>query len=149
MHIRHGTLSLTRRSPPQVATALSFFQPYWNWTLFFVMGGALAVAIPAFQFVILRRDKALSGAAMGCPAPSPIDASLVAGALLFGGGWGLGGFCPGPAIVALGAPQVQSAALNAAMLVGIAAVVGGQKLWVRRQQRRVAEKGGGSTPLVR
>lgn len=112
------------------------------------MGGALAVAIPAFQLVILRREHALSGAPIGCPKSTHIDAQLIAGALLFGAGWGLGGFCPGPALVSLGAPQGKVAALNAAMLVGIAAVVFGQKLWERRGRERVAD-GSGSTPLAR
>eukprot|EP00892_Ulva_mutabilis_P004341 jgi/Ulvmu1/2279/UM013_0126.1 len=64
-----GFSQMTR--PTVVSTALAFFQPYWNWTLFFVMGGALAVAVPAFQLVILRRERALSGAAIGCPPPPP------------------------------------------------------------------------------
>eukprot|EP00892_Ulva_mutabilis_P004344 jgi/Ulvmu1/2281/UM013_0128.1 len=142
-----GFSQMTR--PTVVSTALAFFQPYWNWTLFFVMGGALAVAVPAFQLVILRRERALSGAAIGCPPSSAIDAQLLAGAVLFGSGWGLGGFCPGPALVSLGSPQPQSAALNAAMLVGIAAVVATQK-WhaARQQQRRVADDSTGTTPIA-
>lgn len=112
------------------------------------MGGALAVAVPAFQFVILKRERALSGDHISCPPKSAVDAQLIVGALLFGGGWGLGGYCPGPALVSIGTLQPQGLALNAAMLFGIAAVVTAQKALAARRQRRVGEDSTGTTPLA-
>lgn len=104
----------------QVASALAFFQPRWNMTLFFVMGGALAVAVPAFQLIILRRRHALSGTPIDKPSRTGIDAQLLLGGVLFGAGWGTGGFCPGPALTALAAPQQQSVAMVVCMLAAMA-----------------------------
>jgi hypothetical protein len=74
----------------------------WDPSLAFVMFGAIAVG--AFAFAIARRRTASAlGLPMQLPAARSIDARLVVGSLLFGVGWGIAGFCPGPAIVALGA----------------------------------------------
>ena len=79
----------------------------WDPTLMFVMGGALAVTLPAFAF-ILRRARPLLDGAFFLPTKRDIDRPLIIGAALFGIGWGLGGFCPGPALAGLasGAPGV-------------------------------------------
>jgi uncharacterized membrane protein YedE/YeeE len=84
------------------------------------MGGALAVSGLAFPR-ILKRARPLWADAFALPTRKDIDARLVAGAVLFGIGWGLGGFCPGPALasLALGAPGawVFTAAMAAGMLL--------------------------------
>lgn len=108
----------------QVSTFLAALQPCWNFTLAFVMGGGLLVATPIFLKLVLPRYKSLSGAPMGCPSSTVIDSKLLVGGLLFGAGWGLGGFCPGPALVALGSPQPKVAAWCAAMFVGMWCVTG-------------------------
>jgi len=79
----------------------------WDPTLMFVMGGALAVTLPAFAF-ILRRAQPLLDGEFFLPTKRDIDRPLIVGAALFGIGWGLGGFCPGPALAGLasGAPGV-------------------------------------------
>jgi uncharacterized membrane protein YedE/YeeE len=79
----------------------------WDPTLMFVMGGALAVTLPAFAF-ILRRARPLLDGEFFMPTKRDIDRPLIVGAALFGIGWGLGGFCPGPALAGLasGAPGV-------------------------------------------
>ena len=84
----------------------------WDPSLAFVMGGALLVAFPAFQMLGLVKngDKALKDF-----AARPIDANTVLGGLLFGAGWGLGGLCPGPAIVSAGTGSVGAAAWTASM----------------------------------
>jgi uncharacterized protein len=104
----------------QVATALAAAQPAWNFTLMFVMGGAIAIALPLFQFVILKREKALDGTPLALPKSNTIDWMLVSGGVLFGAGWGAGGMCPGPAVVALANGQTQVAAMVAAMVAGMA-----------------------------
>jgi uncharacterized protein len=72
----------------------------WDPSLLLVLGGASGVAMIAFRFV-MKRPSALFGNAMQVPASEAIDTPLVAGALLFGIGWGIGGYCPGPALTAL------------------------------------------------
>jgi len=72
----------------------------WDPSLMFVMGGALAVNIVAFRLTV-RRDKPLFAAAFQVPTRRDLDARLISGAALFGIGWGLSGFCPGPAITAI------------------------------------------------
>ncbi|WP_396589345.1 DUF6691 family protein [Bermanella sp. R86510] len=72
----------------------------WDPSLMFVMIGALAVAIPGFQWAIRIGKPALS-ARFHTPNSSKIDKKLIGGAVLFGLGWALVGYCPGPAIAAL------------------------------------------------
>ena len=72
----------------------------WDATLLFVMVGALAVTLPLFPW-IQKREKSLLGAPLQLPAANSIDARLLIGAAIFGIGWGLGGFCPGPALASL------------------------------------------------
>jgi len=97
----------------------------WDPTLAFVMAGAIAVALPAFA--IARRVK---NAALGGPISIPdrkkaITLSLVAGAAIFGVGWGLSGICPGPAIVILTTASLKAYAFFGALVAGllIAAVI--------------------------
>lgn len=91
----------------------------WDPSLAFVMGGAIAVGLVAFALA-RRRSTALLGGAMQLPGDRPIDRRLVVGSLVFGVGWGLAGFCPGPAIVAAAAGHVQAAVFTLAMLAGMA-----------------------------
>jgi uncharacterized membrane protein YedE/YeeE len=74
----------------------------WDPSLALVMGGAIALGMLLFARAA-RRRVAWSGAPMEIPTDRTIDGRLVLGGVLFGIGWGIGGFCPGPALVALGA----------------------------------------------
>lgn len=112
-----GFSKMTR--PSEVASFLAVTHPAWNLTLMFVMGGALLVALPATQLLIVKRKKTLDGSAMTLPSNNTIDAQLMVGGVLFGGGWGVGGMCPGPALVALGNPQVQTVTMVASMVAGM------------------------------
>jgi len=90
----------------------------WDPSLAFVMGGAIVVGY--FSFAAAgRRGRTFLGGAMHLPTRRDIDARLVAGSAVFGIGWGLAGFCPGPALVALGAGIDQAALFVAAMLAGM------------------------------
>lgn len=109
------------RSVVQVTSALIVLSPAWNATLFFVMAGALVVALPVFQLMIVKRTRALDGSQLYLPDGSQIDARLVIGAVLFGAGWGLGGVCPGPGVVALASREPKMLALVASMLGGMTA----------------------------
>lgn len=74
---------------------------HWDPTLALVMGGAVLVSLPAFQLAMHGRYRPLLAADWDLPTRTVIDIRLVGGATIFGIGWGLGGFCPGPAIAAL------------------------------------------------
>jgi len=93
----------------------------WDPSLAFVMAGAIAVGVIAFA-VARKRTTAFLGGAMDLPQRRDIDRPLVVGSLVFGIGWGLAGFCPGPAIVAAGAGYWPAWLFAGAMIVGMALV---------------------------
>jgi uncharacterized membrane protein YedE/YeeE len=88
-------------------------------SLLFVMGAAVAVTLLGYRLV-LRRAKPLLGERFSLPAAKDIDARLVGGAALFGVGWGLSGFCPGPAITSLPLLAKGTLIFVPTMLAGIA-----------------------------
>lgn len=91
----------------------------WNPSLAWVIGGAVLVAMFAFQ-VAARRRTALLGSAMQLPTATAIDRRLLLGALAFGIGWGLAGYCPGPALASLATGSAKPWIFSAAMLAGMA-----------------------------
>jgi uncharacterized membrane protein YedE/YeeE len=103
---------------------------HWDPSLAFVMGGAVLVGIFAFRFAG-RRATTFLGGAMQLPRNRDVDKRLLAGSVLFGTGWGLAGFCPGPALVSLGSGVHGAAAFVAAMLVGMLLYTAAERL-VRR-----------------
>lgn len=103
--------------PERVRGFLDFFRD-WDPTLSFVMGGAVLVHAAAYQLV-RRRPSPLLTARFSLPTRRDLDARLLGGAALFGVGWGLGGFCPGPAITSLVTGAAPVAAFVLAMLVGL------------------------------
>ena len=96
---------------------------HWDPSLALVMAGAVAVAGVAF-FVARHRTMSYLGAEINLPFARHIDRRLVLGSTLFGVGWGVAGFCPGPALVAVGMGQPKALLFVAAMLVGMAAFEG-------------------------
>ena len=103
------------------AKVIGFLDVVGNWdpTLAFVMAGALLVAVPAYR-LIPRRGRPLLEEKFSLPEKKAIDAPLLGGSALFGVGWGIVGFCPGPAIAALGTGLLPVFAFVAAMLAGMA-----------------------------
>jgi uncharacterized membrane protein YedE/YeeE len=99
----------------------------WNPTLAFVMGGAVLVTAIAFRLVLKRRVPALGGA-FRLPQREEVDARLLSGAAIFGIGWGLAGFCPGPALVGVAAGVTDAWIFLPAMVAGswIAGRIGAQ-----------------------
>ena len=91
----------------------------WDPSLALVMGGAILVGVFAFALA-KKRTTTFLGGALQLPTSNDIDKRLLAGSLIFGAGWGLAGFCPGPAIVSLGSGQPKAAVFVLAMLVGMA-----------------------------
>jgi uncharacterized membrane protein YedE/YeeE len=90
----------------------------WDPSLALVMGGAVAVGIVAFR-IAGGRTMSLLGGAMHMPTATRIDRRLVLGGLMFGIGWGLAGFCPGPAVVGLGMGSSGAVVFVIAMLAGM------------------------------
>ncbi|GAB7228989.1 YeeE/YedE family protein [Vibrio rotiferianus] len=90
----------------------------WDPSLAFVMGGALAVFVPAYLLLIKPRNESVFGDEIICPTAKAIDKKLVVGAAMFGIGWGLLGVCPGPAVASLFTGNTQVLLFIAAMLVG-------------------------------
>lgn len=91
----------------------------WDPSLALVMGGAIAVAMPAF-WLAGRRRQSILGEPLQLPAVRRIDRRLLLGSLAFGAGWGIAGFCPGPALVSLLAWQPKAWIFVGAMLAGMA-----------------------------
>ena len=91
----------------------------WDPSLAFVMGGAILVGVVTFQFA-RGREKSLLGDVMRVPTARQVDRRLVLGSLTFGAGWGLAGYCPGPALVAVAQGGIQPLIFVAAMLAGMA-----------------------------
>lgn len=99
----------------------------WDPSLGFVMGGAVAVYAVAFRVVRGRRGAPWFDGAFHLPTRRDIDLGLVAGAAIFGIGWGLGGLCPGPGLVAAAAGSSTGLLFVAAMLVGMLAQHGASR----------------------
>ncbi len=91
----------------------------WDPSLALVMVGAIGVAVVAFS-VAGRRARTYLGAPMPVFPRRDFDRRVLLGSLAFGLGWGMAGFCPGPALVALGSGRLKAAAFVAAMLAGMA-----------------------------
>lgn len=91
----------------------------WDPSLAFVMGGAILVGVVAFRFA-RKRTAAFLGGAMRLPTRDDIDRRLVLGSLAFGVGWGMAGFCPGPALTALGTGNGKAVIFVLAMIAGMA-----------------------------
>ncbi|MCK9470097.1 MAG: hypothetical protein M0Q49_11860 [Porticoccaceae bacterium] len=90
----------------------------WDPSLALVMGGAILVGLIAFQLAA-RRQRSVLDEPIRLPTRRDIDRRLVLGSLGFGVGWGLAGFCPGPAVMAIGAGEARAVVFVLAMLAGM------------------------------
>ncbi len=112
-----GLMASGMTDPGKVIGFLDIFGA-WDPSLALVMGGAVVVGFFAFAFA-KKRTTTFLGGALRFPASTQMDKPLVIGSLLFGAGWGLGGFCPGPALVSMADGQSKAMLFVAAMLVGM------------------------------
>jgi uncharacterized protein len=90
----------------------------WDPSLAFVMAGAVAITFVGFNFV-LKRSQPLFAEKFHVPTKAEIDRRIILGPAIFGVGWGLAGFCPGPALTALGLGSKSAVLFVAAMLAGM------------------------------
>lgn len=102
------------------AKVIGFLDLFGNWdpSLALVMGGAVAVGLITFK-IAGGRPTSLIGEPMRIPTNNDIDRRLLIGSLVFGAGWGLAGFCPGPALVAFGSGSLKATVFVAAMVAGM------------------------------
>ncbi|WP_347824097.1 YeeE/YedE family protein [uncultured Planktomarina sp.] len=126
-----GLLLSGMADPAKVQNFLDLFGT-WDPSLAFVMGGAIAVTMPGFWLVI-RRNKPFFNNVFHLPSRTDLDARLITGSAIFGVGWGLGGFCPGPAMTALPLAAEGTLIFVATMLTGMAA----SKYVLQRRDSRV------------
>jgi uncharacterized membrane protein YedE/YeeE len=126
------------------AKVIGFLDVAGNWdpTLAFVMGGALLVAAPAYRMILGREHPSLASG-FSLPTKTGLDRPLILGSALFGVGWGLVGFCPGPAVAAVvtGLPAVLG--FVAAMLAGMAL-----HAWISGERPVRKESSGASDPAA-
>jgi hypothetical protein len=117
-------LGLAGMTDPAVVIGFLDLAGTWNPALAFVMGGAVVVTFIGYRLV-LQRGQPVFAPRFQLPGPGAIDLPLAAGAALFGMGWGLTGYCPGPAVASLSAPSTGLAIYLGAMIAGMVAV----KVW--------------------
>jgi len=112
-----GLLLSGMTDPSKVLGFLDLFG-HWDPSLLLVMGGAIAVGFFAFTLA-KKRTTSFFGNALNLPTSTQIDKRLIFGALLFGIGWGITGFCPGPGLVSMAAGQTEGAIFVLAMMAGM------------------------------
>ena len=112
-------LILSRMTDPAKVVGFLDLAGLWDPSLAFVMGGAVVVGLCTFPFVS-KRKKSVLGDALRLPTSTVIDRRLVLGGLTFGVGWGLAGYCPGPALASILNGSAKPIIFLGAMLAGMA-----------------------------
>ncbi len=127
-------LGLAISGMTQPAKVVGFFDFFGSWdpSLGFVMGGAILVYTPVYRWATRTWQKPVWAPAFALPTRHDIDWRLIAGSGVFGIGWGLGGYCPGPALTSVGAGSQEALTFGLAMLLG----VGGYQLFMRVRESR-------------
>lgn len=115
----------------------------WDASLALTMGAAVVTTGLGYR-IALAKPAPLFGSGFHLPTATAVDARLVTGAALFGIGWGLVGYCPGPAIAALSAGSVSTFIFVAAMLAGMATARGAAVANFTRSNTAVAGSTGGT-----
>ncbi len=111
-------LGLSGMTRPSKVTGFLDVTGSWDASLALVMGAALAISAPAFAWA-QRRGRPILDERFHLPKRRAVDPSLVAGAAIFGIGWGASGYCPGPAIVAAGSGSGRAILFTVAMCAGM------------------------------
>jgi uncharacterized protein len=114
-------LCLSGLADPAVVQGFLDVAGAWNPTLLFVMGAGLTVTLIGYRLVF-RRGHPLFSPCFNVPTAKAIDAALISGAVIFGIGWGLAGYCPGPAVVSLPSGRPEVFVFVTAMIAGMTAV---------------------------
>lgn len=120
--------------PSRVVGFLDFFGD-WDPSLAFVMAGAIAVHL-VFYRLVRRRPSPIFGDAFRVPTRRDVTPQLIAGSALFGLGWGLGGFCPGPGVTSLATHTPEAITFVAAMTAGMFGFEAVERLRTRRREKK-------------
>ena len=118
----------------QPAKIVGFFDFFGSWdpSLGCVMGGALLVYTPVYRWAVRTWQHPIWAPKFSLPTRNDIDGRLIVGSAIFGIGWGLGGYCPGPAFTSVGARSQEALTFGLAMLIG----VGAYQLFTRIREKR-------------
>jgi uncharacterized membrane protein YedE/YeeE len=127
-------LCLSGMADPAVVLGFLDVAGDWNPALLFVMAGGVIVTFVGYR-IVLGRARPLWSDAFRLPMAAEIDAPLISGAVLFGIGWGLSGYCPGPALVSLSSRRGDVVLFVLAILAGMMAV-----RWLRARPQAAAGK---------
>ena len=111
-------LIISGMSNPQKILGFQDLAGNWDPSLAFVMLGAVLVGLGGF-YVVSKRSQAFFGGALHIPARRDITKPLIIGSLIFGAGWGIAGFCPGPALLVLGTGHLKALVFVVAMFAGM------------------------------
>jgi len=114
-------LCLSGLADPSVVQGFLDVAGAWNPALLFVMGAGLTVTLTGYRLVF-GRGRPLWSPRFNLPTSTAIDAPLTSGAVIFGVGWGLAGYCPGPAMVSLASGRIEVFVFVIAMVTGMIAV---------------------------
>ena len=125
-------LAISGMTQPAKIVGFFDFLGSWDPSLAFVMLGALIVYTPVYRWAVRTWQRPIWAPSFTLPTRRDIDGRLVLGSAIFGVGWGLGGYCPGPAFTSVGAGSMQALTFGASMLVG----VGGYQLFMRFREGR-------------
>lgn len=123
-----GGLAVGGMTDPRVVVGFLDVAGAWNPTLLFVLLGAVATTFIGYR-IVLRRPAPVFAKSFALPTRSDLDSRLLGGAALFGVGWGLSGYCPGPAVASAASLQPGTLVFLAAMLLGMAGVRYGPSLF--------------------
>lgn len=113
-------LAISGMTHPEKVLAFLDVAGEWNASLLFVLGGAVGVTVIAFRFV-LRLDRPVFAERFFITKETKIDQPLILGAALFGIGWGISGYCPGPAVALIASPNWELLAFLPAAILGAVA----------------------------
>ncbi len=111
-------LCISRMADPEKVLNFLDLTGDWDPSLALVMTGGLLVSVITFRF-ILKREHPLFSAQFHLPVKSEIDSKLIIGSLLFGAGWGMTGYCPGPALTTTGFLFIQPFIVVICMIIGM------------------------------
>lgn len=125
-------LALSGMTHPQKVLGFLDFAGAWDASLLFVLGGAVGVTVISFRF-ILRMKKPVLAERFVITEETHIDRSIILGAILFGVGWGISGYCPGPAVALIASPNWELLAFLPAAIAGAVA----EKYFELRSQARI------------
>ena len=134
-------LGLAGMTQPAKVIGFLDFTGRWDPSLAFVMGGGVLVYLPVWRLV-KGRARPLFDERFRLPTRKDIDGRLLVGAALFGIGWGLGGYCPGPALTSVGSFSGKALVMVASMLLGMVGFQQVEKLRARSKAAREVPSNG-------